>query len=78
MPAKTPEECDELFERYVNEGDIDSLVDLYEPDATLLAPGGEAKGHEAIRSQLGALIAARGNLKLKVTKTVICVDIAVT
>ena len=40
MPAQTPEECDALFERYVNEGNLDALVDLYEPEATLVpAPG---------------------------------------
>lgn len=56
MPAKTPEECDALFEKYVNAGDLDSLVDLYEPGATLVsAPGQMAVGRDAIREALGGL-----------------------
>jgi uncharacterized protein (TIGR02246 family) len=79
MPAKTPEECDALFEKYVNAGDLDSLVDLYEEDATLVsAPGQMAVGHEAIRAALGQLLAANAQLTLKVTHTLVCGDIAAT
>jgi hypothetical protein len=31
MPAKTPQEVDALFEKQVNEGNLEALVDLYEP-----------------------------------------------
>ena len=45
MPARSPEEVDALFEKALNAGDIDGLVALYEPDATLIPqPGQEAKG----------------------------------
>jgi hypothetical protein len=35
MPAQTPEQCDELFGRYVNSRDLDNLVALYEAQASL-------------------------------------------
>lgn len=79
MPTTKPEECDELFEKYVNEGNLDALVDLYEPEATLVsAPGQLATGHEAIRGALGPLIQMGAKVKLNVTQTVIAGDIAVT
>jgi uncharacterized protein (TIGR02246 family) len=79
MPANTPEECDALFEKYVNSGDIDALVDLYEPDATLIsAPGSVATGHDQIRTALSGLLAANAQLKLNVTQTIVSGDIAAT
>ncbi len=35
MPAHKPEELDELFAQALNSGDLDALVDLYEPQACL-------------------------------------------
>ena len=35
MPAQTPEELDLLFAKDLNAGDLDGLVALYEPVATL-------------------------------------------
>lgn len=79
MPARKPEECDALFEKYLNEGNLDALVDIYEPEATLLpAPGQVATGHAAIRETLGQLISLGAKLKLTVTQTVVAGDIAVT
>jgi len=67
MAAKTPEECDALFERYLNAGDLDALIDLYEPTATLVpSPGETAIGHEAIRDSLGGLVAAKAVMHLSV------------
>lgn len=79
MPATKPEECDVLFEKYVNEGNIDALVDLYEPEATLVsAPGQLASGREAIRAALGPLLSMGMKVKLNVTQTIVAGDIAVT
>ena len=33
---RSAEECDALFERHMNTGDLDALVALYEPNATLV------------------------------------------
>jgi uncharacterized protein (TIGR02246 family) len=79
MPAKKPEECDALFEKYVNAGDLESLVALYEPDATLVpAPGQLATGTEAIRAALKPMLDTGMKVKLNVTKTLVAGDIAVT
>ena len=67
MAAKTPEECDALFERHLNAGDLDALVDLYEPGATLLPnPGESAVGHGAIREALAAFVAVKAQIRLHV------------
>ena len=67
MAAKTPEECDTLFERYLNAGDLDALADLYEPDAVLVPnPGESAVGREAIRETLGGFVAAKAEIRLRV------------
>src|SRR5262245_18619067 len=67
MTARTPEECDALFERHLNAGDLDALVALYEPTATLVASPGEVSvGHAAIRDALGSFIAAKAQLHLEI------------
>ncbi len=79
MPAQKPEECDALFEKYVNEGNLEALVDLYEPGATLIpAPGQVAAGTEAIRSALKPMLDAGLQVKLTVTQTIMSSDIAAT
>jgi uncharacterized protein (TIGR02246 family) len=79
MPANQPEECDALFEKYVNEADIDSLVDLYEANAVLIpAPGQLAAGRDAIRAALSPMLQGGMKVKLNVTQTYMAGDIAVT
>ncbi len=79
VPAKKPEECDALFEKYVNEGNLEALVALYEPAATLIpAPGQVAVGTEAIRSALKPMLDAGMQVKLNVTQTIVSGDIAAT
>src|SRR5262249_5629788 len=69
MAAKTPDDCDALFERHLNAGDLDSLVDLYEQDAVLVPnPGESAVGRESIREALGGLVAAKGEIQLRVAQ----------
>jgi 3-(3-hydroxy-phenyl)propionate hydroxylase len=71
MAARTPEDCDRLFGEYVNSGDLDSLVTLYEPEASLVGQDGSvATGHAAIREVLGGLIAMRAKIRMNVVKVV--------
>jgi len=71
MPAKTPRECDELFARYVGEGNADGLVSLYDRDGSLVAPDGSiARGAEAIRKPLERLAAMRATLTNDITRVV--------
>jgi uncharacterized protein (TIGR02246 family) len=71
MPARTPEECDHLFGEYVNSGDLEALLALYDPDCSLVQRDGNvATGHAAIRGILGRLLAMRPRIGLKVVKVV--------
>ena len=71
MPARLPEDVDRMFGEYVNAGDIDALVALYEPDGVLVEQDGRlATGHDAIRASLGAIIAAKAQIRMNVVKVV--------
>jgi ketosteroid isomerase-like protein len=53
MPATTPEQIHRLFEDMFNSGDIDGLMELYEPNAALIAqPGSVSHGSEEVRAAL--------------------------
>lgn len=55
---RTPEALMSRFGEYVHRRDLDSLVALYEPQATFIpAPGVTHTGHAAIREALGAMLA---------------------
>lgn len=78
MPAQTPEEVDALVEKYINENDLEALVDLYEPTATLMAQGGIVSiGHDAIRTALQRLLNVNAKMTLNVTQTIVSGDVAV-
>jgi uncharacterized protein (TIGR02246 family) len=71
MPARSPEDVDALFEKALNAGDLEGLVALYEPDATLIPqPGLEAKGRDAIRQALAPLVEGKAQIDLRVGRTV--------
>lgn len=65
MPARTPEDVDRLFAESLNAGNLDALMALYEPQASLTAsPGKTVKGHTAIREALAGFIAAKPRMTL--------------
>jgi uncharacterized protein (TIGR02246 family) len=71
MPARTPDECDHLFGEYVNGGDLDRLLALYDPACSLVQRDGNvATGHAAIREVLGRLVAMQPEYSSKVVKVV--------
>jgi uncharacterized protein (TIGR02246 family) len=73
MPAATPEQIHRLFEDSFNAGDLDSLMELYEPDAALIAqPGSIAHGSEEARAALQGFLALKGRITLD-TKLVVTV-----
>jgi uncharacterized protein (TIGR02246 family) len=72
-----PTELHRLVERLVNDRDLDGLVALYEPDATLVdAEGDEARGLDAIRTAWEAVIAFDGTLAVSTRHAVIVGDLA--
>lgn len=65
MSASEPQLLPRLFAEHVNTGDVDGLLDLYEPDATLITPDGrKTQGAAALRERLEALVA----LSAKITQ----------
>jgi len=66
MPASTPEEIYQLFSEYFAAADLDSLITLYEPNATLVPqPGVVVSGHAAIREAFAAFLALKGEFNLQ-------------
>ena len=53
MAATTPEQIHRVFEERFNASDLDGLMELYEPEAALIAqPGSVAHGSEQARAAL--------------------------
>src|SRR5262245_55525736 len=67
--AGTPEDCDRLFGERLNAGDLDGLVALYEPNATLVRDdGSQATGTEAIRAELAKLLEMHPHITMNVLR----------
>ena len=77
MVAKTPADLHKLFVETFNKADLDSLVSLYEPNATLAPLGSEpVRGHAAIRDVLSGFLAGQSQMKLEVERILIADDVA--
>jgi uncharacterized protein (TIGR02246 family) len=73
MSATTPDQIHRLFQDTFNAGDIDGLMELYDPDAVLIAqPGSVAQGSEQVRAALQTFLALKGSITLD-TKLVVTV-----
>lgn len=56
--ADRPEDLGRYFVERANAGDVDAIVELYEPDAVLALPNGQvATGRQAIRESYEQLLA---------------------
>ena len=79
MPARKPEELDQLFTQAFNSGNLDALVALYEPQACFEhQPGQTATGIQAIRETLSGFLAMKPKLALEVKTLNQTGDIALT
>ena len=76
MPAKSPKEAHGLFVEYFNEGDLEKIISLYEPNATLVMMGGPVQGHDAIRKAMGMFLSFKGHMELHVDKIFQTDDVA--
>jgi uncharacterized protein (TIGR02246 family) len=73
MAASTPDQIHRVFEDRFNAGDLDGLMELYEPDAALIAqPGSVAHGSEQMRAALQGFLALKARITLT-TKLVVTV-----
>jgi len=66
MPAHNPEELDVLFVQAFNAGDIEAMMKLYEPAASLTPqPGQVVSGTKALREALSGFVARKPRMTLE-------------
>jgi uncharacterized protein (TIGR02246 family) len=76
LPHK-PEDWPTLFEQNLNAGDLDAVMELYEPDARFGARSGETViGRDRIRDALAAMIQSKTRLQSRVVKAITVDDVA--
>ncbi len=79
MRARSPEQLDRLFSEALNAGDLDALMNLYEPQAALRPqPGQVVQGTNAVREALGAFIGMKPTISLNAKTLAQADDIALT
>ncbi len=67
MPASTPNEVLSLLGQAFNAGDLESMLALYEPEATFVVQPGEAvTGTNALREAFSGFLALKPTLELEV------------
>jgi ketosteroid isomerase-like protein len=77
MPAKTPEEICRLFRQHVAEGDLDSVLSIYDPEAVFLSQAREVtKDRDALRRELAPLVASKARFQFTFKQIVQAGDIA--
>lgn len=78
MSTSDPENLHRLFAERANAGDLDGLIALYEPHATLVGPdGGLSQGIEAMRERLEGLLAMSPKITpISSTRVLIVGDLA--
>jgi uncharacterized protein (TIGR02246 family) len=77
MPDPTPEAVIERFGELLAAGDIDAMIELYEPEAAFAPqPGETAVGHDEIRAALTAFLAVRPRMEGNIEKVLFAGDTA--
>jgi uncharacterized protein (TIGR02246 family) len=72
-----PEGVIERFSELLAEGDLDAMMQLYEPDAAFAPqPGETVLGHEAIRAALAGFLAVKPRIEGTIEKVLEAGDIA--
>jgi uncharacterized protein (TIGR02246 family) len=77
MSNVTPEEMLRSIAEYINSGNVDSLMMLYESDACFASqPGQFIKGREGIRQSLQGFVDMQGKLESKIKRVFQASDLA--
>ncbi len=77
MAATIPAQIHREFERAFNAGDLDALVDLYEPDAALIPqPGTVVHGKDEIGPALQQFLDLGGTISLETKEVIEVGDLA--
>ena len=76
LPDK-PDDWPRQFEEQLNAGDLDGVMELYEPEARFVTRTGETLvGHNAIRKVVSGLIVAKMQFHSRLVRAVIVNEIA--
>ncbi|HEY4137785.1 MAG TPA: SgcJ/EcaC family oxidoreductase [Casimicrobiaceae bacterium] len=79
MAARNPEDLDRLFAGALNTGNIEELMGLYEPQASLMAsPGKVVAGSDAIREALRGFLDGKPKMSLSPRVVAKTADLALT
>lgn len=79
MLTNTPQEAVHAFFEAFNHGDLETIIALYEPAATMVVqPGQIAEGHAAIREALNQFLSMEPILSLEKESLVTTSDIALS
>jgi ketosteroid isomerase-like protein len=76
MPARSPEEICELFQKHTAAGDIDSLLSLYDREAVFLNQSREVKSGQGLRQELAPMASVKTNFSFKINQVIRSGDIA--
>jgi len=77
MPARSPEEICRLFQQYMAEGDIDSVLSVYDPEPVFLNQSGELKkSGDELRQELAYFAARKAVFNFDIMQVIQSGDIA--
>ena len=77
MSVQRPEDWPRAFEEHLNAGDLDGMIELYDPEARFVSRSGDTViGHERIRPVLAELIRTNTRMQGRVARVVDVGDIA--
>ncbi len=60
--VRTPQEMHGVFNEYLDAGDLDGIMSLYEDGASMVAEAGPVTGIAAIREQLAGFVAMKAKI----------------
>jgi len=79
MAAHTPDELIHQYSAAFNSGDVDAVLDFYEPGASLVGgPGQVATGTDALRQALQGFMALKPTLTMNVLPAIVVGELALT
>jgi uncharacterized protein (TIGR02246 family) len=79
MPAQKPEDLGQLFVQAVKAGDVDAVLALYEPGASMPNQQGEVRsGADAIRREMAPFVVLKPDIIGETDKVIVSGDIALS
>ena len=77
MAPRSPQEVDALFQEHMRRGELDAVLELYEPDVSFRNAEGEVKqGRAALREELLPFATAKTNFEFDIRGVVLAGDLA--